>query len=178
MRILADRTRIHNAVGFTALLRIVSKHWAISIRLLKVHKHEIFKIPIFAETESLWPQGPVTRDFEIRIWFSRNIRLLIISAYEQPAMKSIPRMLSERWNKFRVCLTSDEIRSAYAQHILNDDFEMGCDFPLCWECAIIGYSLTEHARKLVTCWLSKWACAKNGYLLLSMRENWLLGSWA
>ncbi len=26
---------------------------------LKVHKHEIF----FAETETLWSQGPVTRDF-------------------------------------------------------------------------------------------------------------------
>jgi hypothetical protein len=30
---------------------------------LKVHKHEIFVLSFFAETESLWSQGPVTRDF-------------------------------------------------------------------------------------------------------------------
>ncbi len=30
---------------------------------LKVHKHENFFLPFFAETESLWSQGPVTRDF-------------------------------------------------------------------------------------------------------------------
>ncbi len=38
-----------------------------------------------------------------------------ISAYAQPAMKSIPRMLSQRWNSFRLCSVCDEIRSAYAQ---------------------------------------------------------------
>jgi hypothetical protein len=31
--------------------------------VLKVHKHEIFFLTFFAETESLWSQGPVTRDF-------------------------------------------------------------------------------------------------------------------
>jgi hypothetical protein len=30
---------------------------------LKVHKHEIFLKVFFAETETLWSQGPVTRDF-------------------------------------------------------------------------------------------------------------------
>jgi hypothetical protein len=30
---------------------------------LKVHKHEKFFLTFFAETESLWSQGPVTRDF-------------------------------------------------------------------------------------------------------------------
>ncbi len=44
---------------------------------------------------------------------------------------------------------------------MNGDFEMGCDFPLWWACAKIGYSLDVHARKLV----SHWLC---------MRENWLL----
>ncbi len=29
---------------------------------LKVHKHEFF-LTFFAETETLWSQGPVTRDF-------------------------------------------------------------------------------------------------------------------
>jgi hypothetical protein len=31
--------------------------------LLKVHRHEIFLNTFFAETESLWFQEPVTRDF-------------------------------------------------------------------------------------------------------------------
>ncbi len=30
---------------------------------LKVHKHENFLLTFFAETETLWCQGPVTRDF-------------------------------------------------------------------------------------------------------------------
>jgi hypothetical protein len=30
---------------------------------LKVHKHEIFLNTFFAETDTLWFQGPVTRDF-------------------------------------------------------------------------------------------------------------------
>ncbi len=30
---------------------------------LKVHKHEIFFFTLFAETETIWSQGPVTRDF-------------------------------------------------------------------------------------------------------------------
>jgi hypothetical protein len=42
---------------------------------------------------------------------------------------------------------------------------MGWNFPLCWACAKIGYSLAVHARKFVTRWLS-------------MHENWLLTSWA
>jgi hypothetical protein len=30
---------------------------------LKVHKHETFVWTFFAETETIWSQGPVTRDF-------------------------------------------------------------------------------------------------------------------
>jgi hypothetical protein len=30
---------------------------------LKVHKHEIFFFTFLAETETIWSQGPVTRDF-------------------------------------------------------------------------------------------------------------------
>ena len=33
-----------------------------SLLWLKVHKHEIF-CDFFAETETIWSQGPVTRDF-------------------------------------------------------------------------------------------------------------------
>ncbi len=79
-------------------------------------------------------------------------------------------MLSQRWNAFRVCSASDEIRSAYGQHILNDVFEMGSNFLLCWAligwaCVEIGYLLAKHARKLVTLWLSLYG-------------NWLLVGWA
>ncbi len=77
-------------------------------------------------------------------------------------MKLFPRMLSQRWNSFRVCSASDEICSAYS--ILNVDFEMGLDFHLCSACAKIGYLLAEQARKLVIRWLS-------------MHENWLLVGW-
>ncbi len=37
--------------------------WHTGKEILKVHKHEIFYNTFFAETESLWSQGPVTRDF-------------------------------------------------------------------------------------------------------------------
>ena len=79
------------------------------------HTHAIIfendsKIPnltFFAETESLWSQGPVTRDF----WKSYSIRTRystfkhfracsacdeIGSQYAQHAMKLVPRMLSVR----------------------------------------------------------------------------------
>jgi hypothetical protein len=67
---------------------------------LKVHKHE-FLYTFLAETETLWSQGPITRDFENRVRFGRDIRLLnmsayaqgTISAYAQPAFKSFPCML-------------------------------------------------------------------------------------
>jgi hypothetical protein len=74
---------------------------------LKVHKHEIFLNTFFAETETLWSQGPVTRDF----WKSYSIRPRystfkhfrarsacdeIGSQYAQHAMKLVPRMLSVR----------------------------------------------------------------------------------
>jgi hypothetical protein len=65
------------------------------ILFLKVHKHEIF-FDFFAETETLWSQGPVTRDFENRIQFGRDIQLLNISAHAQHAMKFVPSMLSMR----------------------------------------------------------------------------------
>jgi hypothetical protein len=37
--------------------------WNRFLGSLKVHKHEICFLTFFAETESLWSQGPVTRDF-------------------------------------------------------------------------------------------------------------------
>ncbi len=66
-------------------------------------------------------------------------------------------MLSQRWNTFPYAHCSsatDEIRSAYAQHI--------CMMILKW---VVTSSYAEHVRKLVTHWLS-------------MRENWLLDCWA
>jgi hypothetical protein len=60
-------------------------------------------------------------------------------------------------------LSQYKIYSPYAQHILNDDFEIVCDFFLCRACKKIGNSLSEHAQKLIARWLS-------------MRKNWLLAS--
>jgi hypothetical protein len=34
-----------------------------SLLMYEVHKHEIFFLTFFAETETIWSQGPVTRDF-------------------------------------------------------------------------------------------------------------------
>ncbi len=36
--------------------------WNLFYIVLKVHKHEMF-FDFFAETETIWSQGPVTRDF-------------------------------------------------------------------------------------------------------------------
>ncbi len=67
---------------------------------LKVHKHEFFFLNFSAETETLWSQGPVTQDFWKSYSIGPRYSTLNISAYAQPAMKSIPRMLSQRWNSF------------------------------------------------------------------------------
>jgi hypothetical protein len=40
-----------------------AKKVAYSHQTLKVHKHEMFLNTFFAETETIWSQGPVTRDF-------------------------------------------------------------------------------------------------------------------
>ncbi len=74
----------------------------------------------FAETETIWSQGPVTRDF----WKSYSTRprystFKNISAHTQHAMKSVPRMLSMWWNSFRVCSVCDKIHYAYTQNGLN-----------------------------------------------------------
>ncbi len=127
----------------------------------------------------------------VYFWISYSIQL------RYSTLNSFPRMLSQRWNCFLVCPVNNEICSAYVQHILNVNFEMGWDFPLCWGCTKIGNSLAEHARKLVTHWLSirenwllfGWGCTKIGYSLaeharklvtrwLSMHTNWLLIGWA
>ncbi len=113
----------------------------------------IYFLNFFAETETLWSQVPVTRDFwksySIRPRYStfKHFRVCsasdeIHSAYAQPAIKFVPRMLSMdlhvktvhilplaeiarkfvprmlsvRWNRFLVCSECDKIVSAYAQH--------------------------------------------------------------
>jgi hypothetical protein len=75
-------------------------------KCLKIHKHEIFNT-FFAETKSLWSQGPVTRDFlksysiRPRYLTFKHFRVCsvsdeIISAYAQPTFKSFPRVLRVR----------------------------------------------------------------------------------
>ncbi len=85
-------------------------------------------VDLFVETETFWSQGPVTRDFwkSYSVWprYStlKHFRACSasdenISLYAQPAMKCLPRMLSQRWNSFCLCL-------AY----LKDVFELGSHF--------------------------------------------------
>ena len=66
----------------------LKKEWHQATKPLKVHKHEFF-VTFFAGTET-------QEIFENRIRFSRDIRLLNISAHTQHAMKLVPRMLSVR----------------------------------------------------------------------------------
>ncbi len=100
-----------------------------------------FCLHFFAETETLWSQGPVTQDFwklcSIRPRYSTFKHFCvcsasdkIYSAYAQPAMKFVPRILSMnlhvktvqfycwlsmRENSFLVCSVCDEIISSDAQ---------------------------------------------------------------
>jgi hypothetical protein len=77
----------------------------IIIHLLKAHKHDIFSF--FVETEYLWYQGPVTRDFcksysiQPMISTFKHFRVCpecakIVSALAQPVIENLPRMLSLR----------------------------------------------------------------------------------
>ncbi len=90
---------------------------------------------------------------------------------------TLSRMLSQRWNHFLICFASDEMHSLYAQPAMKFVPRMLRIFWMmflsirknwllvCPACVEIGYSLAEHARKLVTLWLS-------------IRKNWLLVGWA
>ncbi len=112
-----------------------------SICPLKVHKHEIFFLIFFAETESLWSQGPVTRDF----WKSYSIR---------------PRYST--FKHFRACSACDEIGSQYAQHTMKFVPRMLCAIKfvplmLSMDCTCKNVHilpLAEHARKFVPRMLS------------------------
>jgi hypothetical protein len=137
---------------------------------LKVHKHEVFFVTFFAETESLWYQGPVTWDF----WKSYSIRPRystfkhfracsacdeIGSQFAQHAMKLVPRMLSVRWNLFRVC-------SAWIVHVKMFKFYhwlsmRGNSFLICSACDEIGSAYAQHAKKLFPRMLSIRIILKN-----------------
>jgi hypothetical protein len=73
-------------------------------------------------------KGLYYKIFENHIQFDWDIQLSNMSIFAQPVMKLFSCMLSQWWNMFRICSASDGIRSTYAQHILNDDFEMGWGF--------------------------------------------------
>jgi len=102
-----------------------------------------FLCDFFAETETIWSPGPVTRDF----WKSYSIR---------------PRYST--FKHFRACSACDEIRSAYAQcaikfvpHMLSMD-DCTCKncshFTAGWACAEIRSSYAQQAMKLVPRMLS------------------------
>ncbi len=98
---------------------------------LKVHKHEIFFLTFFAETESLWSQGPVTWDF----WKSYSIRPLYST-----------------FKHFRACSACDEIGSQYAQHAMKFVPRMLSMDCTCNNVHIL--PLAEHARKFISSMLS------------------------
>jgi hypothetical protein len=70
--LLLNSVRKHGFLANVFLYKLIKYHLVIFkvinlimiliIHDLKVHKHESF-FTFFAETESLWSQGPVTRDF-------------------------------------------------------------------------------------------------------------------
>ncbi len=65
--------------------------------LLKVNKHEIFCWIYFCRNQTIWSQGPVTRDF----WKLYSIR---------------PRYST--FKHFRACSACDKIGSVYAKHAM------------------------------------------------------------
>ncbi len=88
----------------------------------------------FAETETIWSQGPVTRDF----WKSYSIR---------------PRYSTLK--HFHACSACDEIGSAYAQHAMKKFVpRMLSMYCTCKNVHIL--QLAEHARKFVPRMLSVW----------------------
>jgi hypothetical protein len=93
-----------------------------------------FFLNLFAETETLWSQGPVTQDF----WISYSIW---------------PRYSS--FKHFRVCSASDEIHSAYAQPAIKF-------VPVCSVCDKIHSAYTQHGFTCKTCshFTVGWAYAK------------------
>jgi hypothetical protein len=63
----------------------------------KVHKHDIFFLTFFAETETLWSQGPVRPRYSTFKHFRACSACDEIgSQYAQHAMKLVPRILSLR----------------------------------------------------------------------------------
>ncbi len=98
------------------------------------------------------------------VQFGRDIIILA-----ECAQTSFLRWLCQRWNGFFPLLLSQRWISVRVLFIFNDGFKICCNFPLIscwpsmsknwllvsWACAKLhGYSLAEHAQKLVTCWLS------------------------
>jgi hypothetical protein len=101
---------------------------------LKVHKHEIFFLTFFAETETLWSQGPVTWDFRK----SYSIR---------------PRYSTfKHFRACSVCSACDEISSPYAQCAIKFVLRMLSMDGTCKKVHIL--PLAEHARKFVPSMLS------------------------
>jgi hypothetical protein len=74
-------------------------------------------------------------------------------------------MLSQRWNHFLVWSANNEMRSSYAQPGMKFVQRMLSIFWMMFLKWVVISSYAEHARKLVTRWLS-------------MHGNWLLVGWA
>ncbi len=118
-----------------------------------------------SETESLWTQEPVTRDFlksySIRLWYSTfkhfcgcSASIEIVSSYAKLAIKLFPPMLSKRWNHFLVCSPSGEIVSAYAQPAMKSVPPL-TQHAFGWSCKTVQiWTLAEHVRNFSVRWKS------------------------
>ncbi len=153
---------------------------------LKVHKHEIYFLTFCRNWNLMVPGACNTRFLTIIFDWPRYSTYKhfgacsasdeIISLFAQPAMKSFPRMLSQRWNAFHECSAIDEIRTIPCVHSI---------FWMMFLKRVVISCYAEHAPKLVIRWLSmhgNWLLVdhvrKLVTLWLSIRGNLLLIGWA
>ncbi len=97
------------------------------------------------------PRACNTRFLKI-VFDGRDIQIVNISAYAQPAIKSILRMLIQRWKSFLVCSVflvcpvCDKNVSAYAPHAHAKIFKLKCKFRL-WKIEILKNRLCTFKSK-------------------------------
>ncbi len=130
---------------FVSIHTVTKRSWTIVNMHFKGTQAWHFLNIFLQKPKPFGPKGLQHEIFKITIWFGRDIRLLNISAYAQPAMKSISGMLSQRWNLFRICSVCNEIRLAYAQHGFSCK---NCShFTAGWACPKICSSYAQCAMK-------------------------------
>jgi hypothetical protein len=77
------------------------------------------------------PKGLKYEIFEEIIRFDRDIRIKNVSVLTQSVPKSFPLKENQRHNPFWIGSACIELHSANAEKLLNEELEIGCNFPLC-----------------------------------------------